>query len=137
MRYLALVLIALLTGCGTGAKMKATPAGKRLWQFEALLHDTFGNRPVCASGRWSQNFTDGSCSPLAEFAPYVYVYAGAHGSKFHVTSTKAIDFGNYPQAILIRGRNIACDPHERTFLVKYVDAASLTLGCLGAGYTSR
>lgn len=114
-----------------------TRPGRTLWQFEALLHDTFGNRRVCASGRWRQNFTAGDCTPLATFAPYQYVFAGAHRSRFHVTSTRARDFGNYPQPVLIRGRNIACDPRERTFLVAYVDAASLTLGCSRAGWTSR
>jgi hypothetical protein len=137
MRYVPLLLVALLAGCGTSTSPKATRDGRMLWQFEALLHDTFGNHPVCASGRWRQNFTAGSCIPLATFSPYSDVFAGAHGSRFHVTSTRALDFGVYPQPVLIRGRNIACDPRERTFLVEYVDAASLTLACMRAGWTSR
>jgi hypothetical protein len=92
---------------------------------------------VCASGRWRQNFTAGKCTPLATFAPYRYVFAGARRSRFHVTSKRALDFGNYPQPVLIRGRNIACDRHEHRFLVAYVDAASLTLDCSRAGWTSR
>jgi hypothetical protein len=140
--YVGLLLAALLAGCGARTVVETvtantTRSGGTLWQFEALLHDTFGNRPVCASGRWRQNFTAGHCTPLATFAPYGYVFAGAHRSRFHVTSTRARDFGNYPQPVLIRGRNIACDPRERTFLVEYVEAVPLTLGCSRAGWTSR
>jgi hypothetical protein len=110
-------------------------SGQILWQFEALLHDTFGNRPVCASGRWAQEFTSGDCSPLAVYSPYSYVFAHAHRSAFHISSKKRVGgFGNYPIAVLIRGRPIACNARETQFLIKYRDSASLTLGCSRAGY---
>ena len=138
MRCVPLVLaIVVFAGCGGQAGRRTTASGDTLWQFEALLHDTFGKRPVCASGRWAQNFTAGSCAPLAMFAPYSYVFVGARGSRFHVTSTKALDFGNYPQPVLIRGRNVACDRDERTFLISYVNMASLTLSCSRAGFVRR
>jgi hypothetical protein len=47
---------------------------------------------------------------------------------------KATGFGNYPVAVLIRGRNVACNKRETTFLIKYRDGAGLTLGCSAAGY---
>ena len=67
-------------------------------------------------------------------SPLRYVFAKAGGSKFHITSKKATNFGNYPQPVLIRGRNIACDARETTFLIKHVAAgAGLALGCSRAG----
>jgi len=107
-----------------------------LWQFEALLHDRFGDSRICASGRWAQDFTSGSCKPLALYSPYVYVFQGARHSRFHVTSRKARGFGNYPVSVLLDGENIACNKQETTFLIKFRDAAGLTLGCSRAGYVS-
>jgi hypothetical protein len=113
-----------------------TKHGRLLWQFEALLHDTFGNHQVCASGRWGQKFT--SDEPLCHvlYAKYRHVFANAHNSAFHISSRRAVGFGNYPQPVLIRGRNIACNARETTFLVKQVDAAALILRCSRAGFTS-
>src|SRR6266581_5376434 len=94
--------------------------GLVLWRFEALLHDTFGKRAVCASGRWAQKFTSGDCSPLAAYSPYSYVFSHAHGSSFHISSKKRVGgFGNYPVSVVIRGRPIACNAQETQFLVKY------------------
>jgi len=132
------VALALLCLAGCGANhVRARPItnkGQLLWEFEALLHDTFGNRQVCASGRWAQRFTSGACSPLAVYSPYWYVFADAHHSTFHVTDKQATNFGNYPQPVLVDGKNIACDKASTRFLITYVDAASLTLGCSAAGY---
>jgi len=111
--------------------------GVVLWQFEALLHDRFGNRLVCASGRWAQNFTSGSCKPLATYSPYLYVFRGARHSRFHVTSKKARGFGNYPISVLLDGKNVTCNRQETTFLIKYRDGAGFTLSCSRAGYVSR
>ena len=98
------------------------------------MRDTFGNRPVCASGRWREKFTSGDCTPLAVYSPYVYVFARARGSSFHISTKKQVSgFGNYPIALLIRGRPTACNARETQFLIEYRDAVSLTLGCLRAG----
>ncbi len=127
-------LVAPMTA-SAGPPPGLSKRGRILWQFEALLHDTFGNRPICSSGRWRQKFTSGDCSPLAVYSPYFYVFTPARRSAFHITSKKACCFGNYPQPVLIRGWNIACDARETTFLIEYVDAASFTLGCSRAGWT--
>src|SRR3981081_2148013 len=111
-------------------------SGRILWQFEALLHDKFGKRPVCASGRWAQNFTSGSCSPLAVYSPYFYVFANAHASAFHISSkAKVGGFGNYPTPVLVRGHPLACDRGETRFLILYRDTR-FTLGCMRAGYVT-
>ena len=142
----AAAALSLFAGGSYATKARATASaplpelsksGQLLWQFEALLHDTFGNRAVCASGRWAQKFTSGDCSPLAVYSPYAYVFAHAHGSSLHISSKKQVGgFGNYPVALLIRGRPIACNAQETQFLIKYRDGASLTLACSRAGYVS-
>ena len=110
--------------------------GRVLWQFEALLHDTFGNGNVCASGRrGSLNFTGGACSPLAVYSPYFYAFAQARHSALHVSKTKTVGgFGNYPQPVLIRGRPIACNARETQFLIVLPDAISFTVDCSRAGF---
>lgn len=110
-----------------------TSAGRTLWQFEALLHDTYGAHPVCSSGRWGQRFTSGACSPLAVYSPYSYVFRGAHGSAFRLSSKRRVGgFGNYPVSVLVRGHPVACDARETRFLVLYRDTR-FTLGCRRAG----
>jgi hypothetical protein len=134
-----LLAVMLASGCGTSHTEVTVPLSKNgsvLRQFEALLKDRFGNRLVCASGRWAQNFTSGSCKPLASYSPYVYVFRGARHSRFHVTSKKARGYGNYPVSVLLDGKNIACNKQETTFLIKFRDGAGFTLGCSRAGYVS-
>lgn len=137
---LALVVSAISTATATPATDAPPPgltsAGRTLWQFEALLHDTFGSRPVCSSGRWAQNFTSGACSPLAVYSPYFYVFANAHHSGFHISQRVVGDFGNYPVAVMVRGHPIACDRHETKFLILYRDT-HFTLGCLRPGSATR
>ncbi len=144
MKGLVAVVIALVVAATTGASASGPPSGltktgQVLWNFESLLRQTFGNRHICSSGRWRQNFTGGdlskgACAPLATYSPYFYVFDSARGSAFHVSSKKEVGgFGNYPIAVLIRGRPVACNTRETRFLVLYRSTA-FTLGCLRAGY---
>jgi hypothetical protein len=127
---------AAVTGPSASPPPGLTHSGRTLWQFEALLHDTFGTRPVCASGRWAQKFTSGACKPLAVYSPYFYVFADAHRSAFHISSKKQVGgFGNYPVALSVRGHPVACDTREARFLILYRDT-SFTLGCMRAGYVT-
>jgi hypothetical protein len=104
--------------------------GRILWQFEALLHDTFSNRPVCTKGRLALSFRSGTCSPLAVYSPYFYVFANARGSAFHLSSPQKVgSFGNYPVVVFIRGRPVACNARETKFLILEAKAR-FTLGCL-------
>ena len=126
---------AMTTAVSTGPPSGLTERGRVLWQFEALLHDTFGGRKVCATGRWRANFTT-SCGALALFSPYDYVFAGARASAFHISSKKACCYGNYPQSVLIRRRNIACNAGETMFLVVNPARVHFSLSCSRAGWTS-
>lgn len=136
--------VALVVAAATGAlalpSASASPpsgltsAGRTLWQFEALLRDTFGTRHLCPSGRWGQYFTSGTCSPLAVYSPYSYVFAARHRSAFHLSRKRHVGgFGNYPIAVFIRGHPVACDARETRFLVLYRDSP-FTLGCSRPGY---
>jgi hypothetical protein len=42
----------------------------------------------------------------------------------------SINFGNYPQPVLIRGKLIACTADETQFLVTFADTPNFSLGCL-------
>lgn len=104
--------------------------GRALWNFEALLHDTFGNREVCAR-TGTLNFVAGSCSPLSDWQWYSYTFASARRSAFHLARRSPRGaFGAHPILIRVKGRFVACDQEERTYLIHYGGAAGLDLDCL-------
>lgn len=113
-----------------------TKQGRLLWNFEALLAQTFGDQQVCVSSskalRTPWNFTAGDCSPLSTYLLYRYTFTHPHGTSFHLSSRRggALFFGNYPEAVVIRGRMVPCDAYGRRFLIDYASSAGLTLGCL-------
>ena len=129
--FLKLAVALALAGPPAGL----TAHGRTLWNFEALLHDTFGAKQVCKfNGPYSRGlrFSDGSCSPLAQYGPYFPTFTNASHSRFHLTSKSVLkmNFGNYPIAIIVRGQGVACDRAEKTFLVELVDASSFTVTCV-------
>ncbi len=139
--YLSKLGATLITGVRAASPLPAprppsglSVKGRLLWQFEALLHDTFGNRRVCTSGRERQSFTAGNCSPLSVYSPYFYVFTGAHSSSFHLSRKTVGGFGNYPTPMTVRGLYVACNARETEFLIEYPDAASFSLACLRPGY---
>ena len=132
-----------------------TADGRLLWNLEALLRATFGNsRPSSADNTDSgptnssnpsyppANSTTGNyvnfncagddCSPLAVYDPYWYTFQDPTGSSFRLSQQdyQKWSFGNYPAAVLINGKIVACDTNESTFLVRYFDASSFTLACI-------
>ena len=116
-----------------------TPAGRTLWQFEALLHDRFGRAPVSAhydrrhSG-WEFASCRSGCAPHAYWSDYVFSFQGAGDSPFHLARRQARpNAGNYPLPVRVRLRFVACDRAERTFLFTYGSAAGLSFGCLRSG----
>lgn len=133
MLCLILIAHAALPARGSGAppaRVGLTSQGHLLWNFEALLRSTFGRKqPLCVSG-W--NFTSGDCTPLAKYLLYWYTFQAPRGTAFHIVHRKVRppNFGNYPVAILVRGHMVACDAHERHFLIDFASGAGLMLGCL-------
>lgn len=107
-----------------------SPRGRVLWNFEALLHDRFGERRVCTRSG-SLNFVSGSCAPLVNWRPYFYVFTAARRSAFVATSRRPRgSFGQGAGLVRISGRYIRCGTNARMFVVKYFAAASFTVDCL-------
>lgn len=114
-----------------GPPSSLTANGRYLWQFEALLNDTFHANHVSVH---NLNFacTGPNCTPAAYWSSYVFTFTGARRSAFH-RSTKTFRpgaFGNYPEPLRIKGKLIACDANEHHFLITYGDAVGLGLDCL-------
>jgi hypothetical protein len=111
-----------------------TASGRLHWQFEALLHDVFGARtPYASSKSFDTNFAcaGNGCFPHANWNPYSFDFASAHGSSLLLRSRRfaAGAFGNYPAPLRINGLYIACDPAAKTFLVTIRGAAGFPLAC--------
>jgi len=124
-------------GSSTGPPSNLTKTGRTLWQFEALLHDTFPHASQVSahyrSGEWWNFSCPGACAPLSYWNPYFFTFTGARHSRFHLSKRKGRPvFGNYPIPIKIKGHLVACDPRERTFLITHFDAVGLSLACLKA-----
>jgi hypothetical protein len=135
---LALVItiasVALITGVAASTPNAPpeglTVRGRALWQFEALLRDTFGNQQVCTAA--PNNFVGGTCTPLARYRPYFYVFADARNSALHVSQRTASGLGSFnrPGPVLIRNRLIACNKRETRILWAFSLAAGFAVECL-------
>ena len=139
---LAVVALSGAAPGGSSNRLSAprglTPQGRLLWNFEALLQQTFNRRIVSASSglNGALNFScAGWCGPNAKYLHYEFTFAGARGSTLHVSKRRYTGgtWGNYPRGILIRGHLIACNAKETRFLISWVfrSMASFTLGCGG------
>ncbi len=138
LKRIALVLVlfgALFVGstatANAGPPSGLTANGRDLWQFEALLHDTFHTKYI---SEHDLNFACAglNCTPTAYWSAFLFTFVGARNSSFH-TSTKTFRlgaFGNHPQPVRIKGKLIACDAQEHRFLIAYGDASGLGLDCL-------
>ena len=134
-----LSVIALAAGLAGASPSLGPPAGlsasgRLIWQFEALLHNVFGNRqPYAASASYDTNFAcaGNNCYPHAKWDPYAYVFADAHGSAFRLKSRsfRTGAFGNYPVPLRINGLYIACDAAAKTFLTSVRGIAGFALSC--------
>jgi hypothetical protein len=127
----AALFAALTATANAGPPSGLTANGRDLWQFEALLNDTFHAKRI---SEHNLNFACAgpNCTPTAYWSAFLFTFAGAHGSSFHA-STKTFRpgaFGNYPQPVRINGKLIACDTQEQRFLIAYADASGLGLDCL-------
>ena len=125
-------LVASASPVLAGPPLGLSTYGRALWNFEALLHDNFGRRDVCTKGA-SLNFIApaNECSPVATYQPYLFQFAGARHSAFHlVIRLPKASFGNYPQPVRINGRFVACDSHDRRYLMEFSDASTFTVACI-------
>ena len=113
-----------------------TPSGRTLWQFDALLHDTFHHLPVSAHYSPGRDWTFAACgrigcAPLSYWNIYFFTFKNARRSTFHLSARRAPpSFGNYPIPIKVKGRYVACNQSESRFLITYGSAVGLGLACL-------
>jgi hypothetical protein len=133
----ALAVLGLTTGAAartTGPPPGLTESGRALWQFEALLHDVFGNRlPFASSASNDANFACAgvNCYPHAKWDPYAYTFVGARSSTFRLVSRtfRPGAFGNYPVPLRINGLYISCGAGSATFLTRVDGTAGFALSC--------
>jgi len=133
-RLASVVLVCALAlgACSSTPSRTLSGQGQLVWNFEGLLTQTFGSQPVSATAQLDFSCS-GPCSPLATYSPYSFVFGRHRDSAFHLSTRRpdpTMSFGNYPLPVLIRGRLIACDAKESTFLIEYRDQADFALGCV-------
>jgi hypothetical protein len=113
-----------------------------LWQFEALLNDTYGGRSVAAhynrrTGVLNVGCAGESCGPLSYWTQYAFTFREAKDSSFHLSKARVLSsFGVHPIPVQIKGQYVACDRSEKRFLITYDLQAGLSLACL-TGYRIR
>jgi hypothetical protein len=121
------IRVAPLAGLSAG--------GRVLWNLEGLLYKTFGARVIpCVANERQRTFYDfqaRTCSPLAAYRPYFYVFAPHRETTFHVSakSGRGMNFGNYPVPIRIHRHLVACDTIDKTFVIEYLDSINFSLAC--------
>jgi hypothetical protein len=143
----AVVAAVALTACGTTAMVSVsrsgvhtpvvksvTQAGSVRWNFEALLHQEFGQQMPCstttASGAFDFRVSDDDCTPLAEYSPYIYTFSNLGESAFHVEKggwSSSWEIMGAP--ILINGHPIACNTSQSQVLAVYSDNTMFNFGC--------
>ena len=81
--------------------------GNTVWNLEALLHDTFGNKTVCL--RWRDyNFVSATCGDLADYGYWQDMFVGARHSTFklvHLSHPPAM--GNVG-LVRVKGLYVSC-----------------------------
>jgi len=111
---LALAIMFLIASVGAMAGADGTPPkqltshGRLVWEFEALLRDTFGRTPVCEGPSYGQ-FVTRPCSPLATYNAYEFTFADARGSAFARASHRPTGLGNVVP-VRVGGRFVRCGP---------------------------
>jgi hypothetical protein len=111
-----------------------TSKGRALSEFEALLHDQFGDLPVPAHYRqgcwWNFTACRTGCAPLSYWSIYFFTFTNARNSTFYLSGRGARpNLGNYPMPIKVKGRYVACDRSGSRFLITYGSAAGLAFDC--------
>jgi hypothetical protein len=130
-RLVAVAALALvLTGsAAAGPPRGLSQEGRALWNFEALLHDTFGNRPVCSRGGLNFVSPASKCLPLANWDSYDYVFTKARHTAFHLTRHRP-SICNICAPVRVASRYVACDRAERAFLFLLVNRATSSINCV-------
>jgi hypothetical protein len=91
----------------SGPPRRLTVYGQTLWNVEALLHDTFGDKTTCLRLR-DFAFVSRTCGDLADYGYWKNIFVGAHHSHFklvHLAHPPAM--GNVG-VITVKGFYVSC-----------------------------
>lgn len=129
MRYRVLLLtvvvaaLGVASASGSDVATRASPPpgltayGRAVWNLDALLHDTFGDRQVWLNARSSYPRTPANFSTtvvdLAHSRDVVYTFADAHGSAFRLMRPRRapkpeIGASGWDALLTVRGAYISC-----------------------------
>jgi hypothetical protein len=109
---LAFAAVLLVASSGTYARSLAPPPGltvhgRLVWQFEALLRDTFGRASVCEGPRYTVNFVTRPCVPLSDYNAYEFIFLNARHSSLKRTRTPPSGLGNVVP-VRVGGQYVRC-----------------------------
>jgi hypothetical protein len=120
------LVLALLTGpmvasaAGPPATLtpSLTPNGRVIWNLDALLNDTFGDRTDCWAAERAALFSvprGSECPPYnaGQYEEYVFTFLNARGSQFYLVKlAKAPNTGATNNPITVDNRYVACPNGE-------------------------
>jgi hypothetical protein len=126
-----------------GPPPRLTVYGQTLWNLEALLHDTFGNKRSCLRLR-DYAFVSATCGDLAHYGYWKNIFVGAGHSRFKlVRLARPPAMGNVA-VITVKGLYVSCGrfpvafaplanqgSHTRRWLVALHGWAMTPFTCLG------
>jgi hypothetical protein len=94
---------------GTASRPPAglTVYGQTLWNVEALLHDTFGNKTVCLRLR-DYAFVSASCGDLADYGYWENMFVGARHSMFKLARLAHPPAMGNVGVVTVKGLYVSC-----------------------------
>ena len=109
--------VGLAAGPPVALAKSLTANGRVLWNLDALLNDTFGNRVECFDGQHFSIFSvphGSECpSPDARYQGWVFTFLNAYHSAFRlVRLAKEPDTGATNVPVNVAGRYISCPGGE-------------------------
>ena len=110
---LAGALSALAAGPPSGLASSLTANGRVIWNLDALLNDTFGNRTDCYDAKNADIFSVARASecpsPLARYQTYVFTFLNAFGSQFRLVAlAKEPSTGATNVPLRVNSRYVSC-----------------------------
>jgi hypothetical protein len=91
----------------SGPPPRLTVYGQTLWNLEALLHDTFGDRTACLRLR-DYAFVSASCGDLARYGYWKKIFVGAQHSRFKLVRLAHPPALGNVALITVRGLYVSC-----------------------------
>jgi hypothetical protein len=84
-----------------------TVYGQTLWNLEALLHDTFGNKTTCLRLR-DYSFVSATCGDLVHYGYWKNTFVGAQHSRFRLVRLAHPPALGNVAVITVRGLYVSC-----------------------------